>query len=262
MTWAWSQTVGDAGAKAVLVALANFADEDGRCWPGVARLAHMTDQGERTVRRHLATLIEGSFIRREPRYVKTTGARDRDAFVFLAPPEQLAKTRGPQRSTTPGQNDRSGQSGRVPRPKPPVTLTTPPVNGASPPGQSGITPRPTVAGHKDDPSKNPQSTRAREGSSAEADMVAGGEGHTGVASETGAAAASSLWAEHLSALRQRVGEANYRAWIKNLQPMGLSAQAIRLAAPNAFQADHCRNHFAVVIEKLFERGVEIVVERR
>ena len=135
MTWAWSQTVGDAGAKAVLVALANFADEDGRCWPGVARLAHMTDQGERTVRRHLAALIEGSFIRREPRYVKTTGARDRDAFVFLAPPEQLAKTRGPQRSTTPGQNDRSGQSGRVPRPKPPVTLTTPPVTGASPPGQ-------------------------------------------------------------------------------------------------------------------------------
>ncbi len=54
--WAVRQKAGNPGAKLVLLVIANYADENGECWPSIERLAEETEQGESTIRRHLAGL--------------------------------------------------------------------------------------------------------------------------------------------------------------------------------------------------------------
>jgi hypothetical protein len=79
--WAYQQDC-PTGAKFVLVALTEFADQEFSCYPGQARLAAMTGQGERTVRRNLAALEDAGFIRRERRH-SGEGYRTSDRY-FLA----------------------------------------------------------------------------------------------------------------------------------------------------------------------------------
>lgn len=55
--WAWDVDLkGDPMVKFVLVALADQADDYGYCWPSQETIAKKVCQGERTVRRHIATL--------------------------------------------------------------------------------------------------------------------------------------------------------------------------------------------------------------
>ena len=55
--WAWDVDFkGDPRVKFVLVALADQADDYGYCWPSQKTIARKVCQGERTVRRHIATL--------------------------------------------------------------------------------------------------------------------------------------------------------------------------------------------------------------
>ena len=55
--WAWDVDLkGDPLVKFVLVALADQADDYGYCWPSQKKIAEKVCQGERTVRRHIATL--------------------------------------------------------------------------------------------------------------------------------------------------------------------------------------------------------------
>lgn len=65
-TWAWSVPAGTKGIspalKLLLVALADFADDGGRCWPSVPRLAAMTGLGERSVRRLLPDLVAAGLV--------------------------------------------------------------------------------------------------------------------------------------------------------------------------------------------------------
>lgn len=67
LAWAWEQTTGSAGKKAVLMALAQFAREDGRCYVSQASIAQHTEQGERTVRTHLCALEADGYIMRSAR---------------------------------------------------------------------------------------------------------------------------------------------------------------------------------------------------
>ncbi len=55
LNWAFSAKVKPSNAKFILVALSNYADEAGYCYPSQARLARDTGQSERSVRRHLAS---------------------------------------------------------------------------------------------------------------------------------------------------------------------------------------------------------------
>ncbi|MCB1476617.1 MAG: helix-turn-helix domain-containing protein [Rhodobiaceae bacterium] len=64
LDWASRQRVGDAQARFCLVALANYADERGRCFPSQALISSWTEIPERTVRRKLAMLEEKGLIRR------------------------------------------------------------------------------------------------------------------------------------------------------------------------------------------------------
>jgi len=53
------------GRKFVAMALADYADEGGSCYPSVAKLAAYTSQGEKTVRDHLNALEKDGFLTRE-----------------------------------------------------------------------------------------------------------------------------------------------------------------------------------------------------
>src|SRR5262249_54357532 len=76
--WAWAQETLSrprkpderlsSGAKLVLLYLAERAADDGSCFPGIDSIAEATGQGPSTVRRHLASLVEGKLIERERRH--------------------------------------------------------------------------------------------------------------------------------------------------------------------------------------------------
>lgn len=111
ITWAYRQNITN-GSKFVLVALADMADEAHSCFPGQAKLAQMTGQSERTVRRQLAELEIAGFITRARRFDKL-GHRtsDRytlpvDADVLAIPTGQNDRSYVPPANLTTGQDDR------------------------------------------------------------------------------------------------------------------------------------------------------------
>lgn len=64
ITWAFDTRVGDHIAKAILVKLADNANDDGICWPKVKQISDQTEIPERTVKRKLAWLESEGFIER------------------------------------------------------------------------------------------------------------------------------------------------------------------------------------------------------
>lgn len=67
MNWAYQQTTGRSTAKSVLVALANQADSDGKCWPSIAYIAKRVEIEPRSVMRNITYLIDNGFMERERR---------------------------------------------------------------------------------------------------------------------------------------------------------------------------------------------------
>jgi Helix-turn-helix domain len=70
MSWqaiAWSirQTTGSARRKLLLLALANYADENGVCWPSQETLGRDTEQSLDTIQRQLAALEKLKLLTRE-----------------------------------------------------------------------------------------------------------------------------------------------------------------------------------------------------
>ena len=59
LNWAWQQECPNATSKLVLIALADKANDDGECWPGMDHIAEMVGISTRQVSTHLGTL-EGS----------------------------------------------------------------------------------------------------------------------------------------------------------------------------------------------------------
>ena len=80
LSWAFRCHVGNASAKAVLVYLADRADDDGTAaYPKIATIVNVTELSERTVCAALKTLQERGFIRRgDQRYARLgKGGRNR-----------------------------------------------------------------------------------------------------------------------------------------------------------------------------------------
>lgn len=76
LDWAWKVRTGNSGRKAVLMALAQFADEDGVCYPGQETLAIHTELSARSVRDHLAQLeADGLLVRTERRWADSKKRR-------------------------------------------------------------------------------------------------------------------------------------------------------------------------------------------
>jgi len=67
MAWAVKQKTGDAMGRCLLLTLANYADEHGKCWPSLSRLAEDCEMHRATVIRKLEVLRELGLIDREPK---------------------------------------------------------------------------------------------------------------------------------------------------------------------------------------------------
>ena len=81
-SWAAENRVGDVGSKAVLLLLANYADEEYSCYPGQQRLADETEQSVRQVGRQLAYLEALGLITRARR-AGGQGHRTSDRFHLM-----------------------------------------------------------------------------------------------------------------------------------------------------------------------------------
>ena len=79
--WAWRQTGISSGAKLTLLALANWAGPNAEIYPGQERLATMTNQTSRTIRKHLGDLEDAGLILRERRQ-RSDGARTSDRYYL------------------------------------------------------------------------------------------------------------------------------------------------------------------------------------
>lgn len=80
ITWALKQDL-PSSPKFVLVALCNYADQDGRCWPGQKALASDTSMSDRSIRTHLKELERRGIIVREQRR-RSDGSRTSDYYVI------------------------------------------------------------------------------------------------------------------------------------------------------------------------------------
>jgi hypothetical protein len=67
-SWALKQRVGDPVLKILLLAAANYADPDGKCWPKVETLAFDSEVSKRTIQRKLVELQELGLIRVEQQF--------------------------------------------------------------------------------------------------------------------------------------------------------------------------------------------------
>lgn len=80
-TWAAEQRAGGPGPKAVLLVLADRADENHSCYPGQDLIAYETEQSVRTVRRQLKDLEDRGLIIRERRE-DVRGHRTSDRYIL------------------------------------------------------------------------------------------------------------------------------------------------------------------------------------
>ena len=86
MAWAWEQDLAE-GDKLLLMALADHADDEGKCWPGQESLGRKIGRSERTVRERLKRLESLGMITRNPRY-NGKGHRSSDVILLhLAQPD-------------------------------------------------------------------------------------------------------------------------------------------------------------------------------
>lgn len=76
LEWARRQLVGDAHAKSLLRAVADYAGEDGTCFPSLGRLAHDCEFSEDTVRRKLRALEDGGLLVRVKMWMDEHGHRN------------------------------------------------------------------------------------------------------------------------------------------------------------------------------------------
>lgn len=106
ISWALSFAAENVSEKAVTLVLANYADGDGKCFPGQQNIAQQAACSDRTVRRVLESLEARGIISREQRRRKD-GSRTSDIIVLLAFQQQanMAGRQATNRTTCPNQPD-------------------------------------------------------------------------------------------------------------------------------------------------------------
>ena len=102
MAWARAMRTGSATVKSVLLAVANYADEEGVCWPSHKQLCEDTELSRNSIIRALDQLQDMGLLTREGRY-RNDGSRTSDlimldlgASAIQAPPRP---TEAPPRPT-------------------------------------------------------------------------------------------------------------------------------------------------------------------
>lgn len=81
MTWVWDLNL-PSSQKFVLLAIANYADQEGSCYPGQERLCRMTGSSPATVRRSLKSLESAGAFTRERRTARSGSGRTSDRYYL------------------------------------------------------------------------------------------------------------------------------------------------------------------------------------
>ena len=90
MSKVWTMQNLEPGEKLVLLAVADFADDEGRAWPSIPTLAKKSSLSEDTVRRKLRKLVHAGTLTMVPRKDKT--GRDTSYNFYLFPREGEGST--------------------------------------------------------------------------------------------------------------------------------------------------------------------------
>ncbi len=88
MNWAWEQRL-PPNSKLILMALADSADEIGKCWPRVRLIAEKCCASERTVQRVLKELEERGFLHIERRFRGDGGQSSNAYYLCLESPPSI-----------------------------------------------------------------------------------------------------------------------------------------------------------------------------
>ena len=92
LRWAFRlTTLPSSGCHFVIVTLADFADEEGSCFPSVEKICQRTTQGYSTVKRHISTLIDLGYLTTERRR-RADGSMGTLRFFIHATPHKQADT--------------------------------------------------------------------------------------------------------------------------------------------------------------------------
>ncbi len=145
--WAWSRRGLTPALRCILLALAEHADEEGRCWPSLARLAALAEVDRRTVTRGLAALEARALLARE----RTVGQSTAYTLAIDEPvgcETPVHQVRETPRGVTPQQQGRETPGGVTP-----LGATDPSSRGVTPLGR-GLTPPDPGASHPPNRHKN------------------------------------------------------------------------------------------------------------
>lgn len=111
ITWAIEQDISVPAQKLLLICLANYANEDGVCWPGQKRLARDCSMTERSVRTHVKALEDAGYLTRKARRRDSDQTRTSDEYTLnISSRKNLPVDAGPtgkSASDLPEKNDQS-----------------------------------------------------------------------------------------------------------------------------------------------------------
>lgn len=151
VAWAMKQETGSPTLKLVLIAVANYADEKGRCWPSQERLAADTEITDRSIREALKKLEAAGFLTRTHRQVN--GNKRQTDIIQLVyshrkfttqPPEDISGGPPEDDDTATGSSRQNPPEAGSGKPSIEPSLEEPSARGAdAPAGQ--IIPFPPVA---------------------------------------------------------------------------------------------------------------------
>lgn len=109
MTSAWDLPL-TGNKKLVLMALADFANDQGKCWPCIATIATKTGASESTVKRLVKELISDGYVKKEPQF-RDNGSQSSNVYIITPVQNDM----GVQNDTPPQvQNDMGGCGQNVP----------------------------------------------------------------------------------------------------------------------------------------------------
>ncbi|TFC30089.1 helix-turn-helix domain-containing protein [Cryobacterium sp. MDB1-18-2] len=149
ITWAYAQTGLKAGPKFVLVTLADLADQEHSCFPGVPVLADLTGLSESGVRSQLDLLLSVELITRERRFRKD-GSRTSNRYYLQMNPPVVIETPASDSGASNEDDQRQNLGGLAPDSGDPSVriwggILEPPVNPQiEPPVKDLIAHEPTI----------------------------------------------------------------------------------------------------------------------
>jgi len=142
MTYVWARSKQKGSALVMMLAIADMANDDGDCWPGVGTLAKKTRMSERNAQKLIRKLeAAGEVIVHQGDGVETAHGNT-NRYTLIMPTEVNAVT--PQRRQ---RRHPRGERG-----------DTPEASEATPQGVNAVTPNPTVFEPSVEPSVEPSSS--------------------------------------------------------------------------------------------------------